>query len=758
MVSSTRDISSVHHQSNWCNWKRVSAAGLVIGSLTKISILLQMQCNSSTTLFSFFLPRLPTSPFISSSSSNPKSFTNCSQSTNHNNPHPILPSPDSHSHPNAATARIPTPPWVKGPLRLQPHELANLSNNPPKPRKPLESAEEKADKALTAKESGVRGKKAMSKIVRSIETLPGNQQQSPVVVDSSSFSLGSSDSDDANKKLPWVREEKVVRYRLKKDKVVTQAELVLDQDLLERLRAEAARMRIWVKVKKLGVTQRVVDEIKSAWETNELAMAKFDLPLCRNMDRAREIVELKTGGLVVWTWKDSLVVYRGCNYEVAKNSGISNMVDDDIYGIPGEELSLFQREGDRLLEGLGPRFVDWWMPKPLPVDADLLPEVVPGYMPPSRRWPPYGRPQLKDTELTSLRKLARILPTHFVLGRNRRLQGLAFAILKLWQNSNIAKIAIKWGVPNTDNEQMANELKRLTGGVLLLRNKFFIILYRGKDYLPSEVATLVSERETEIRRCHLDEESSRKKAADSVHIVVDPSLNSSKTGTLYEFWDIQNKFGGLVKGKKENELQLEAEKANLERELRIQERKLFILEMKIENSMRELTKLNSEWVPTENDADREILTDEERECFRKIAQKLRSSLVLGRRGVFDGVVEGLYQHWKHREVVKVITMQRTFTQVIYTAKSLEAESGGILVSVEKLSKGHAIILYRGKNYRRPQKFHSENLLTKREALQRSILMQRIGSLKFFAHQRRQAITNMRSELEQLQKSEERNGI
>ncbi|CAN1351527.1 Chloroplastic group IIA intron splicing facilitator CRS1, chloroplastic [Linum perenne] len=71
-------------------------------------------------------------------------------------------------------------------------------------------------------------------------------------------------------------------------------------------------------------------------------------------------------------------------------------------------------------------------------------------------------------------------------------------------------------------------------------------------------------------------------------------------------------------------------------------------------------------------------------------------------------------------------MQWTFTQVIYTAKSLEAETGGILVSVEKLKKGHAILLYRGKNYRRPHKFHSENLLTKREALQRSILLQRIG--------------------------------
>lgn len=44
-------------------------------------------------------------------------------------------------------------------------------------------------------------------------------------------------------------------------------------------------------------------------------------------------------------------------------------------------------------------------------------------------------------------------------GRNRRLQGLATAILKLWEKSLIAKIAVKYGVPNTDNEKMANELK-----------------------------------------------------------------------------------------------------------------------------------------------------------------------------------------------------------------------------------------------------------------------------------------------------------
>lgn len=44
-------------------------------------------------------------------------------------------------------------------------------------------------------------------------------------------------------------------------------------------------------------------------------------------------------------------------------------------------------------------------------------------------------------------------------GRNRELQGLAAAILKLWEKSPIAKIAVKLGVPNTNNEQMAYELK-----------------------------------------------------------------------------------------------------------------------------------------------------------------------------------------------------------------------------------------------------------------------------------------------------------
>lgn len=75
-------------------------------------------------------------------------------------------------------------------------------------------------------------------------------------------------------------------------------------------------------------------------------------------------------------------------------------------------------------------------------------------------------------------------------------------------------------------------------------------------------------------------------------------------------------------------------------------------------------------------------------------------------------------------------MQKMFSQVVYTAKFLEAESGGILVSVDKHKEGHSIILYRGKNYRRP-KLAPLNLPSRREALSRSLEMQRIGVSNLF---------------------------
>lgn len=67
---------------------------------------------------------------------------------------------------------------------------------------------------------------------------------------------------------------------------------------------------------------------------------------------------------------------------------------------------------------------------------------------------------------------------------------------------------------------------------------------------------------------------------------------------------------------------------------------------------------------------------------------------------------------------------KTFEQVKKIALALEAESGGVLVSVDKVSKGYSVIVYRGKDYQRPSTLTPKNLLTKRKALARSIELQR----------------------------------
>lgn len=96
----------------------------------------------------------------------------------------------------------------------------------------------------------------------------------------------------------------------------------------------------------------------------------------------------------------------------------------------------------------------------------------------------------------------------------------------------------------------------------------------------------------------------------------------------------------------------------------------------------------------------------------------------GRRGVFDGTIENMHLHWKYRELVKILVKAKSFADVKRIALSLEAESGGILVSVDKVSKGYAIVVFRGKNYRRPSSLRPRNLLSKRKALARSIELQR----------------------------------
>lgn len=95
-----------------------------------------------------------------------------------------------------------------------------------------------------------------------------------------------------------------------------------------------------------------------------------------------------------------------------------------------EEMMEFS-DLNQLLDELGPRFTDWTGREPLPVDADLLPAVVPGYKPPVRLLPYGVRHCLRNGEMTFIRRFARTMPPHFALGT----QYLMYIIVSIFPRS-----------------------------------------------------------------------------------------------------------------------------------------------------------------------------------------------------------------------------------------------------------------------------------------------------------------------------------
>lgn len=220
----------------------------------------------------------------------------------------------------------PTAPWMSEPLLVKPNEILKFKRAKGKKDSTFGRNVEHPDVDLTQKVGGGRGRIAMKKIFKSIEKL----KEAPKFVESrkdtenSKYKFGPGElwgeGDVRNRieeaseevkefniplkevererrvkrmRMPWEGNERIVAVSGVKEKRVNVAELSLDGELLERLRAEAAAMRKWVKVKKAGVTEAVVDQVRVGWRTNELVLIKFDIPLCKNMDRAKEIVEVR---------------------------------------------------------------------------------------------------------------------------------------------------------------------------------------------------------------------------------------------------------------------------------------------------------------------------------------------------------------------------------------------------------------------------------------------------------------------------------
>ncbi|XP_021299250.1 CRM-domain containing factor CFM2, chloroplastic [Herrania umbratica] len=562
---------------------------------------------------------------------------------------------------------------------------------------------------------------------------------------------------------------KVGRVKDEERAVPSLAELKLSAAELRRLRTVGIGEKRKLKLGKAGITEGIVNGIHERWRRSEVVKIVCE-DICKmNMKRTHEVLERKTGGLVVWRSGSKIILYRGANYrypyfladKIATDDTSSNASPDTnmdnvelhetescsseinsaktaipnatnkmtkpivVQGVGSPSRVRFQlpgeaelvEEADRLLDGLGPRFTDWWGYEPLPVDGDLLPAIIPGYRRPFRLLPYGVKPILTNDEMTTLRRLGRPLPCHFVLGRNRKLQGLAASIVKLWEKCEITKVAIKRGVQNTNSELMAEELKWLTGGTLLARDKDFIVLYRGKDFLPSAVSSAIEERRRHV--IHVEKQgaecSKSKKTAQEVIVEDTKSGSESKINSAK---DQRSNFFVDPKNMK-----------SAEAAIRKTDVKLSMALEKKAKAEKLLAELEQAQIPQQYEIDKEGITQEERYMLRKVGLRMKPFLLLGRRGVFDGTVENMHLHWKYRELVKIISKETNVEAVHQLARMLEAESGGILMAVERVSKGYAIIVYRGKNYERPTCLRPQTLLTKRQAMKRSLEEQRRKSLK-----------------------------
>ncbi|KAF8113540.1 hypothetical protein N665_0048s0002 [Sinapis alba] len=557
--------------------------------------------------------------------------------------------------------------------------------------------------------SGLTGKKTDSNL-RSSFPRPSSGYMSAPWKDNDSISRD--DGDGGRGMVESGREKEVWRSRRSN---TVEAERVLPEHELSRPRSVPLRMVERFKVGSAGITHALVEAIHEKWEDDEVVKLRFGEPFSLNMKRTHKILEKKTGGLVIWRSGSSVVLYIGISYKLkCVHSFIkqNNLGEERDYiaeeanypkNIPIEKLSELCELND-LFDEIGSRFHDWTGCAPLPVDADLLPPMVLGYMCPFRILPQGVKPCLSNKERQ--RCVGSLgLALHILL---HILQGLAVAMVKLWGKSKIAKIAIKRGVENTRNERMAEELKRLTRGVLVSRNKEYIVFYRGNDSMPPAVSEALNERQKEITKVlQTKEDQPRETASTRVTLTLTLQSKPPKTpllaGTLAETIAASSWWAPEASSIDIEELKRESH--SMKRSALIRDLDLRLLYA--------LAKVQKDLDPSDLPTDSEIITEEERLLFRKIGLSMDPFLLVGRREVYDGTIENMHLHWKHRELVKIIVRGKSLPQVKHIAISLEAESVGVLVSVDNTLKGYAIILYHGKNYQMPFRLRPSNLLTRK---------------------------------------------
>ncbi|CAN6898107.1 unnamed protein product [Brassica oleracea] len=160
---------------------------------------------------------------------------------------------------------------------------------------------------------------------------------------------------------------------------------------------------------------------------------------------------------------------------------------------------------------------------------------------------------------------------------------------------------------------MAEDFKKLTGGILLYRNKDYLVFYQGKNLLLREVTEALVEQEKFVKSLQNKEEEARLREGSSALIVTstEPSNELSRTDTLGETLDTTGKW---------------------------------VMKLDDDNAERGLAKEEECLQPAEQKADLESITGEEKFMFRKRCLNTKALLLMGREGEFNGTVENMHLH------------------------------------------------------------------------------------------------------------------
>lgn len=114
----------------------------------------------------------------------------------------------------------------------------------------------------------------------------------------------------------------------------------------------------------------------------------------------------------------------------------------------------------------------------------------------------------------------------------------------------------------------------LTGGVLLLRNKYYIIFYRGKDFVPPIVAAALAERQELTKQIQNVEEQTRCGPAEAAPLTTG---GQAVAGTLAEFYEAQARWGREISAEEREKMLKEAAMAKTARVVKQLEHKFEIV-------------------------------------------------------------------------------------------------------------------------------------------------------------------------------------